>query len=637
MLKFFILIFSLFSLSDLSAQNTNISGIINVYRKVTGTDSAKGLVKLSNASNLTQYIGNNVMIIQMKGAVINSVTSPSFGDITDIAGAGQFEIAKICGQISDTIVFENKLQNFYDPAGLVQMVVIPHYVNVTVTDTLRPQSWDPVFGTGGVLALEASGTITNNSIIYADSTGFKGGALLNNTSNCSNTFPSSAFYYPSTNDFFGRNGAKKGEGIAEYISGKEFGKGKQANGGGGGNNSNHGGGGGGNAGSGGIGGTQSNGTCSSTHSGIGGTFLSAMGYSGLNFRVFLGGGGGAGHENNSVGTPGGAGGGIIYLKSSGIVSAGKKITANGGVPYNPDNLPFPYKADSDGGGGGGGGGVIILQTNSITGSIVVEAKGGSGSDTEFAGTGFCAGPGGGGGGGAVWFSAASIPGNAFVDVTGGSSGFVETTCVMSPNGSVAGSVGVVKTAFAFPALKDSSPVCKTILSNFFQVELAATAGINKILLTVTVNISFNISNIILQRSFNGGSFTNISSSGVIGATNNFQDDHQTRNSFYRVLVVNLDGRRVYSNIVSIRGKDADPEINIFPMPVNDELQFTVSTKKVGRYAYQVVDVAGRTLNEGVVDVVSGNNRFSLSVNSLTAGLYVLHLSCSSICYPFFKK
>lgn len=180
------IVFSYLLIGIASAQNTNISGIVNVYRKVIAVDSAKGFVKLSDASNLTQYTGNSVMIIQMKGATIDQNDASTFGNITAINEAGQFEIAKMCGQKGDSLIFENKLQNFYDPTGLVQIVIIPKYVDVTVVDTLRAKSWDPISGTGGVIAIEASGTVFANSVIYADSAGFRGGGLINHSGDCSN-------------------------------------------------------------------------------------------------------------------------------------------------------------------------------------------------------------------------------------------------------------------------------------------------------------------------------------------------------------------------------------------------------------------------------------------------------------------
>src|SRR5687768_3524489 len=81
-----------------SFSQTQISGIVNEYRKVILTDSAKGYVRLANAGGMTQYIGRTAMLIQMKGATINSTSqSAAFGDVTNISYAGNFEFGVICG------------------------------------------------------------------------------------------------------------------------------------------------------------------------------------------------------------------------------------------------------------------------------------------------------------------------------------------------------------------------------------------------------------------------------------------------------------------------------------------------------------------------------------------------------------
>jgi len=421
-MKIFLLFLFSFSFFTTTAQNTNISGIVNVYRKVIAADSAKGLVQLSDASNLTQFIGNDVMIIQMKGATIDEGNTSSFGDITAINGAGQFEIAKICGQLSDSLVFENKLQNKYEPTGMVQIVVIPHYGNVTITDTLKAKPWDPISGIGGIIAIDASGTVFLNAPIYADTAGFRGGGLINHNSNCINIFPATAYYYDAVGTTYGHGGTK-GEGIAEYISSKEYGKGRQANGGGGGNNANNGGGGGSNAATGGLGGKRTTGSCTANNPGIGGLPLISYGYTTVNMRIFMGGGGGAGHQNNDVGMPGGHGGGIVYIRSASISGGFNEITANGGRPYDPTNAN-PLSADSDGGGGGGGGGCIILNTNTLLGIMTLEAKGGRGSDVDADLGGQCDGPGGGGGGGVIW-SKVAYPFTITLNLSGGQNGVVK--------------------------------------------------------------------------------------------------------------------------------------------------------------------------------------------------------------------
>ena len=198
-------------------------------------------------------------------------------------------------------------------------------------------------------------------------------------------------------------GGKKGEGIADYIANKEYGRGKLTNGGGGGNSNNTGGAGGSNYGAGGNGGLRSMESAFQCHGGspgIGGLSLSSYGYTTAQNKIFMGGGGGGGHENNGAGEPGGNGGGIVIITAPTISGTGS-IFANGISPVNPINSN-PLKADGDGGGGGGGGGTVILNVSVASGTIPVQVNGARGSDASNVVVNDCTGPGGGGGAGVIW-------------------------------------------------------------------------------------------------------------------------------------------------------------------------------------------------------------------------------------------
>ena len=66
----------------------------------------KAGVKLDNVSGLAY--GNTVLIIQMKGAAINTTaTSSAFGDVTSLNYAGNYEVATICSVSNDSVYFFN--------------------------------------------------------------------------------------------------------------------------------------------------------------------------------------------------------------------------------------------------------------------------------------------------------------------------------------------------------------------------------------------------------------------------------------------------------------------------------------------------------------------------------------------------
>ena len=103
--------------------------------------------------------------------------------------------------------------------------------------------------------------------------------------------------------------------------------------------------------------------------------------------LFLGsGGGGGGGSNNAPGPsdPGSPGGGIIFIIASTVTNSGA-ITSNG--------QDGTVGGSEIAGGGGGAGGSILIQANSFTNSLTLQAKGGLKQN------GATSGPGGGAGGG----------------------------------------------------------------------------------------------------------------------------------------------------------------------------------------------------------------------------------------------
>ncbi len=440
-----LLVFSLF-FATVQAQ-TPLSGIINDYAAVTALDTCMGLFVVDEPAPFQE--GEPVLIIQMQGASIDQSNSSSFGDVLDYAGAGLYERAVIAAVQGDSLFMQQHLQYDYQVTGNVQIVSLPQYTSAVVVDTLRAQAWNGQ--TGGVLALEVSDTLYLQAPVILDGQGFRGGVLLPQESSCQWFLQQNDWYY-ALSDW---RGAAKGEGIADFIAGKDAGRGAQANGGGGGNDHNSGGGGGGQSGAaGGRGGDyyyQSVFGCPGVYPGRGGKALQPA-----SDRVFMGGGGGSGHADDSgAGSGGGRGGGIFMVETGVLVTNGFAISSSG-LSAN--------MAPGDGGGGGGAAGTIAIFATSIQGNVDIKLTGGygGGSSSE---PERCYGPGGGGAGGRLM---CNIP-NLSPDLSGGQPG--ENTgnlsqCDGTTNGAQAGEAGLYENwaglpqgaePFIYPALMADLP------------------------------------------------------------------------------------------------------------------------------------------------------------------------------------
>ncbi len=370
---------------------STVSGIINQYTPVTAFNPCNNSVSVGNATPFA--VGDRALIIQMKGATIDLSNTAAFGNITDLGDAGNYEFVEIAAINGNDVQFTNTLLNSYTVSGLVQLITVPQYTDMTVTGTLTCQLWNGTVG--GVLVFEASGTVTLNGDIDVKGKGFRLGNVSQTGYNCPGHF---GYFYDISSYF----GGAKGEGIVNAAAGQTHGMGKSANGGGGGNNVNAGGGGGGNSGQGGNGGYSWEGCPIMDIGGRGGLQLP---YSNTDRKIFMGGGGGGGQQNQQQATPGTSGGGIVIVRANALNGNSRLIDAS---------APHAVNAGCDGAGGGGAGGSVLLCVSTVSGPLSVLANGGNGAIT----TCYQQGASGGGGGGAVW-SVSPLSGAVTANVSGG--------------------------------------------------------------------------------------------------------------------------------------------------------------------------------------------------------------------------
>jgi len=431
-----------------------IGGIINDYTPVTAFDVCVNKLTVEDATKFNT--GDTVLLVQMKGATIDSSNTATFGTVNNYNNAGNYEFNYVKSKVGNVIELKNILTRQYDiPVGKVQLVRVPWYqTNISVVSTLTCLPWD---GTkGGILVLNANKDLQLNANIDVSGNGFRGGndfIGVNTTFNCYEN----QFYYPDNRSDLASG---KGEGIADISAARSFGKGALANGGGGGNSHNSGGGGGGNIAAGGMGGYQFEGAPCNTpapfdNRGVSGK---ALPLSNPNNKIFLGGGGGAGQTNDPIGgflAKGGSGAGIAIVLADKIVSNSKKIIANGNAAIS---CGLTTSACHEGMGGGGAAGTILMQVNTYVDNASVETKGGKGGDMTAVGFGRV-GPGGGGGGGALWLKNASLPANVTVSNTAGANG-VCPGYSNDPWGATAGTAG--SNLFNLVVPVDNIPFIKNI-------------------------------------------------------------------------------------------------------------------------------------------------------------------------------
>ena len=426
---------------------TTISGVVNTYATVTDITGADLTITAQRGASHSFGCGDAVVVLQMAGADHSTALNASFGDLTALNAAGTYEWPVVESVTGSVITLAEPLTRSYTTDDVVQLIHVPSYGDAEVTGAVLGEPWNGQ--SGGVVALNARGTLTLSADIDASGIGFRGGSGIDDTragisdfcffNLIENGCVGTGYAYPASTAF----AVEKGESISEPVAGQEHGRGHRVHGGGGGGVESGGGGGGGHAGAGGRGGgcnfnscfcdcSRSAGDYNET-AGIGGSSLIAQ-YSNALDRVVLGGGGGGGNNGNASqyyilpNRDGMPGGGIILLRADTVEGAGGSIVARGESGYVDDG-----STDMFGTGGGGGGGAVLAEVDAWS-AVAIDVSGGKGSDAR-SGSGGAnrrRGAGGGGGGGIAWLSGPSLPPGVTVTDDGGAGGLSYNTAGRQP-------------------------------------------------------------------------------------------------------------------------------------------------------------------------------------------------------------
>ena len=197
----------------------NIGGVINKYANVVEIDYCKNSLSIPSSLGSQFNIGDKILIIQMKGALLIDGNNSSTGEIDDYRNAGNYEINEI-KSISSTSTFNISLkyefESSFTTSGFVQIVSVPQYEDVVVTNTLTCQNWNGSYG--GILVFDANGSVTLDANIDVSGAGFRGGEVENLNSSC---FGGTGF--PGYNCAYSSDcGAKKGEGVGSGYETEEL-------------------------------------------------------------------------------------------------------------------------------------------------------------------------------------------------------------------------------------------------------------------------------------------------------------------------------------------------------------------------------------------------------------------------------
>jgi len=175
-----------------------------------------------------------------------------------------------------------------------------------------------------------------------------------------------------------------------------------------------------------------------------------------------------------------------------------------------------------------------------------------------------------------------------------------------------------------PAVSSSLPV---ELLSFTAKEKNAS-----VLLEWNTAKEMNMANFVIERSENGKQFAVLKTVAVSGSYTSVRQYREIDASilkgvvYYRLKMVDIDGKFTYSAIVKVNLAANATTINCFPNPAIDYVTLSIANAQAGTYDYSVATIDGRIVKAAAADLKSGAQqvRIDLTTN-IPSGVLIIQL------------
>ena len=106
----------------------------------------------------------------------------------------------------------------------------------------------------------------------------------------------------------------------------------------------------------------------------------------------------------------------------------------------------------------------------------------------------------------------------------------------------------------------------------------------------------------------------------------FTDSHPSNGiNYYRLKIVDMDGKFKYSNIVVIRVNQKG-HINVWPNPFTDKIQVAIQQENAAVLQVRILDVSGKTIRLKNINVLRGSNQITIDdLGGLQPGIYFIEI------------
>ena len=129
----------------------------------------------------------------------------------------------------------------------------------------------------------------------------------------------------------------------------------------------------------------------------------------------------------------------------------------------------------------------------------------------------------------------------------------------------------------------------------------------------------------IERSKDGIQFA---TSGQVSAGNYSYTDQPSEKTvyYYRLKVINQEGKYTYSSIIAINLKKATTTVQVLPNPFKEKLLLNISTIGANSTEIRLMDMSGKVLVRRTTTLQTGTNAITLDgLEALTKGTYLLQV------------
>ena len=150
----------------------------------------------------------------------------------------------------------------------------------------------------------------------------------------------------------------------------------------------------------------------------------------------------------------------------------------------------------------------------------------------------------------------------------------------------------------------------------------------KAVLTWQANSSSSKELFVIEKSNDGRDFSPLSQEYAKGQGNyiyTYNDKLNNNKAFYRLKIINAEGKSSYSGIVIVNSKRNSNQLvqTIYPVPAKDILHLQINGSTDEQITLLLTDIGGRQLVRKTPLIKKGINAYDINIQSLPAGNYYL--------------